>query len=89
MKFVKTFEEYKADTPAPARPRPAIEPDTRPDTRPVRPVRPAEPETPPNYDPDYEPGQEGIERPSVDPDPQAKEKKALSKVIDRYKKEKK
>jgi len=77
-KFIKTFEEYNFE-PEIAEPkiRPGIKKPVEPEYEPIE----------PDYDPNYNPDEEGIERPSVDPDPQAKSKedKALKAVIDRYK----
>lgn len=88
MKFVKTYEKFKLiienEVAEPEIDEPIVKPGI-----PVKPTRPATPEKPelsPEHDPDYNPDEEGIERPGVDPDPMAKKKEraALDKVVKRY-----
>ena len=67
---IMTFEAFGY-----AEPAPAIEPEIIPET-PTRPIRPKRPE---------DPDEENIERPSIDPNPIAKKKKATEKdVIKRF-----
>jgi hypothetical protein len=80
MKYLKLYEEFKFSTKIQPQ-EPEVEPEVEPDTMPLPPEEP-------DYYPE-EPGEWEIERPELDPDPQASEKREeelMHKVYKKYKK---
>jgi len=88
MKFVKTYEEFKFNSPRPGILTPERETEVEPDTMPVPPPMP---DYPPGFNPEEDEEDDVIERPVVDPVPLAEkpkdEKETIREIIARIEKE--